>query len=511
MTMEYSSSSFLFRLALTSLLFLLSLLLITLLSGRTTNHRLPPSPRALPVVGHLHLIRAPVHRAFHRLTSRYGPLIHLRLGSTPCVIAASPDVAREFLKSNDATFSNRPLSVATRVFAYDAAGFAFAPYGPYWRFVKRLCVSDLLAPRTVDFLRPVRRAELHALVYAVLTKAKLREAVDLTWELIRMSNDEIVKMTTGTTVAMAEEVRMMVKDVAELVGSFNLEDFVGLCKGWDLQGLGRRINEVHKRFDGFLERIIKVKEKKRRRKREGIEVVEEEVKVLLDILLDVAEDENAEFKLSRENIKGFILDIITAGSDSTAASIEWALAELINRPEIRRKLQQELDQVVGKRRLVDETDLPNLPYLQAVFKETMRLHPPAPILQRQSTKHIEVNGYDIPQGTILFVNIWSIGRDPNYWEDPLEFRPERFLDSDVDMKGLHFQCIPFGSGRRGCPGMGLALQAGPTTVGVLMQCFEWEVGGDGKVDMEDGVGLINAKVKPLVIVPVPRLDPFPDI
>ncbi|OAY84860.1 cytochrome P450 93A2-like [Ananas comosus] len=506
-------------------------------SKPNAHYRLPPSPMGLPVVGHLHLLRPPIHRAFHRLTLRHGPLIHVRLGSTLCVVAAGADVARDLLKTHDAAFSDRPQTIAARRFAYDSAAFAFAPYSPYYRFMRRLCMSELLGARTVDQLRPIRRAEFTALLHTLLEKSKLRERVNLSRELIRLTNNMVMRMAASTTSSAAggeaEEARELAKQVAELIGAFNVEDHIAFCRGWDPQGLSKRIRDVHARFDGLLERIIKEKEEARRRKkkhsnREGGEEDDDGVvKDVLDILLDAAEDEKAETKLSRENIKGFIVDIFTAGSDTTAASIEWVLAETLNHPHVLQKLRREIDQVVGNGRVVDETDLPNLPYLQAAVKEIMRLHPPAPLITRLATRDVTVGGYDIPAGSSLFVNVWSVGRDPKYWENPSEFRPERFVDdrAAVDMRGQHFQLIPFGSGRRWCPGMTLALQAVPAAFAALVQCFDWEVSGDsgssssssgqeGKgrlVDMEEGVGLVSARAHPLILVPVPRLDPFPDI
>ncbi|KAG1327269.1 putative Cytochrome P450 93A3 [Cocos nucifera] len=147
------------------------------------------------------------------------------------------------------------------------------------------------------------------------------------------------------------------------------------------------------------------------------------------------------------------------------------------------------------------------------MKETMRLHPAAPIAHRQTTKDIHVGGNDIPANTVLMVNLWAIGRDPTYWEYPLEFRPERFMSdvAAIDVRGQHFQLLPFGSGRRGCPGMVLALQVVSVTVAAMVQGFEWEVveGGDGRVGMEEKEGMVAAREHPLVLVPVARLDPFP--
>nr|XP_010918275.1 cytochrome P450 93A2 [Elaeis guineensis] len=239
-------------------------------------------------------------------------------------------------------------------------------------------------------------------------------------------------------------------------------------------------------------------------------------------LLD-ADDKDSEDGDETEEVVAvpeLIQDIFTAGSDSSAATVEWALAELINHPHMLRKLREEIDKVVGKDRVVQECDIPNLPYLQAVVKETLRLHPAAPLATRVSDKEVKVGGYKIPANTSLFVNVWSIGRDPNYWKDPLEFRPERFTAAgedglgSIDFRGQHFELVPFGSGRRVCPGISLALQVIQLTLAALVQCFHWKVGGkeeemSGGLDMKEGIGMVILRAQPLVCVPVARLDPFP--
>ncbi|BAF13905.1 cytochrome P450 93G1-like [Oryza sativa Japonica Group] len=476
------------------------------------RRRLPPSPASLPVIGHLHLLRPPVHRTFHELAARLGPLMHVRLGSTHCVVASSAEVAAELIRSHEAKISERPLTAVARQFAYESAGFAFAPYSPHWRFMKRLCMSELLGPRTVEQLRPVRRAGLVSLLRHVLSQPEA-EAVDLTRELIRMSNTSIIRMAASTVPSsVTEEAQELVKVVAELVGAFNADDYIALCRGWDLQGLGRRAADVHKRFDALLEEMIRHKEEARMRKKTDTDVGSKD---LLDILLDKAEDGAAEVKLTRDNIKAFIIDVVTAGSDTSAAMVEWMVAELMNHPEALRKVREEIEAVVGRDRIAGEGDLPRLPYLQAAYKETLRLRPAAPIAHRQSTEEIQIRGFRVPAQTAVFINVWAIGRDPAYWEEPLEFRPERFLagggGEGVEPRGQHFQFMPFGSGRRGCPGMGLALQSVPAVVAALLQCFDWQCMDNKLIDMEEADGLVCARKHRLLLHAHPRLHPFPPL
>lgn len=219
-------------------------------------------------------------------------------------------------------------------------------------------------------------------------------------------------------------------------------------------------------------------------------------------------------------------DIFAAGTDTSAITTEWALAELINHPNIMNKAVQEIDSVVGKNRLVEESDIADLPYLQAIVKETLRLHPTGPLIVRESSEDCTIADYHIPAKTRLFVNVWALGRDAKHWDSPLEFKPERFVmssedqqgsgKSQLDVRGQHFHLLPFGSGRRGCPGTSLALQVVQTSLAAMIQCFEWKVGGEGNngtsvVDMEEGVGLTLPRAHPLVCVPLVRLNPFPSM
>jgi cytochrome P450 len=154
-------------------------------------------------------------------------------------------------------------------------------------------------------------------------------------------------------------------------------------------------------------------------------------------------------------------DVFLAGTDTSSTTIEWALAELINNPDVMEKATQEIDSVTRKSRLIQEHDLPNLPYLRAILKETLRLHPTVPLVPRESTENCNVCGFEIPAKSLLYVNLWSMARDPKLWKNPNEFKPERFMNEEnnkLDVRGQNFQLMPFGTGRRTCPGVSLALQ-----------------------------------------------------
>ncbi|XP_061348252.1 3,9-dihydroxypterocarpan 6A-monooxygenase-like [Gastrolobium bilobum] len=477
---------------------------------KNKGHR-PPSPPALPIIGNLHLISQLPHQSFHKLSTRYGPIMQIFLGSVPCVVVSNPEIAKEFLKTHETCFSNRFTNYAVHYLSYGCKGFLFAPYGNYWKFMKKICMSELLGGRNLDKLLPLRQQETLRFLRLLQKKGEAGEGVDVGGELLTLANSIISRMTMSQTSSESdndvEEIRKMVIDTAELAGKFNVSDFIWFCKNFDLHGMKKRLKEIHDRFDTMMEKVIEEHEKERKRRKEGGEYAE--FRDLLDILLEIHEDESTEIKFTRENIKAFILDIFMAGTDTSAITTEWALAELINNPHVMEKARQEIDSVTGKIRLIKESDLVNLPYLQAIVKETLRIHPTAPFIGRESSESCIVCGYEIPAKTSLIVNLWSMGRDPNLWKDPLEFRPERFIseENQLDVRGQNFQLMPFGTGRRMCPGTSLALQVVPTTLAAMIQCFEWKV--DGTVNMEEKPAMTLPRSYPLVCVPVPRFNCVP--
>lgn len=201
--------------------------------------------------------------------------------------------------------------------------------------------------------------------------------------------------------------------------------------------------------------------------------------------------------------------MITAGMDTTAISVEWAMAEVIKNPRVQQKAQEELDRVIGVDRVMTETDFSNLPYLQCVAKEALRLHPPTPLmLPHKANANVKIGGYDIPKGSIVHVNVWAVARDPEVWKDPLEFRPERFLEEDVEMKGHDYRLLPFGAGRRVCPGAQLGINLVTSMLGHLLHHFCWNPPKGMKpedIDLTESPGMVTYMRNPLQAVATPRL------
>ncbi|KAL5975997.1 hypothetical protein ACLOJK_020327 [Asimina triloba] len=529
--------AFLFILWLLTYLFFRSVLSRRPPNGcRTAN--LPPSPTALPLLGHLHLLGPLVHQSFDALAKRYGPIVHLRLGSLgDTVLVCSPALAKEFLKSHDLAFASRPWLVAQHyIGGEDSITFTFLPYGPRWRFFKKVLITELLSAKRLEKMTGIRQEEIKLFLRSLLEKSTAGESADLEEMLPGLTNNIICRMMMGMKSLggrkVAKEYGKLVEEHVELSGKLNIVHMlVGRIVKLDFFGYGKRLKKANKRFMEIVEKIIEEHEEKKRLKQEhktkeveedgedGKE--EEEEEDLLDILLKIAEDEAAECKLTRHNIRTFLLvcffvlhhlDISAGGTETSAITMQWALAELLKHPITFKKAREEIDSVVGTNRLVKESDIPNLPYIQAVLKETLRLHPPAPINLRSCDQDCSVAGFSIPKGTNLFINVWSLGRDPEHWEDPLEFRPERFLNSNIDVKGQHFQLVPFGSGRRMCPGMPLALSVMQVTIASVVQCFDWRAPNGEinsiKTELREKAGITIHMAQPLGCIPVARCLPF---
>ncbi|XP_050224676.1 cytochrome P450 93B2-like [Mercurialis annua] len=479
------------------------------------RHHLPPTPFRIPIIGHLHLLGPLMHQSLHKLSSTYGPLIYLRLGSIQSVVVSNPEMAKEFLKTHDLTFSYRIFNQAIDYLTYNAAT-PLAPYSSEWIFVKKLSISELLGSHTLNKFLPLRTQELHSFLRMLVAKSETGESVNLSKEMLRLTNNIISRMIVSRRCSENnDEVVDLVREVTAIFGEFNISDFIWFFKNWDLQGIRRRLKDIRTRYDVLLEKIIREREEDRKKRLEDND--NNGVKDFLDLLLDVVEDKNSDIRLSRVHMKGLVMDYLTAGTDSTSVAIEWAMAEIINNPTILKKARQEIESKVGKQRLVEESDVPNLTYIQAIIKETFRLHPPIPLILRSSIQECKVKNYTIPNNTLLMVNLWSIGRDSEIWKNPLEFNPERFYENDFDFRGQHFQLLPFGSGRRNCSGMSLAMQILPITLATLIQCFDWTVvasrpaavdGGDQVVDMTEKPGITAPLANHLVCVPIARFNPF---
>nr|CAB3457167.1 unnamed protein product [Digitaria exilis] len=477
-----------------------SLFLKTILPRKRRAYNLPPGPKPWPIIGNLNLIGELPHRSIHELSKLYGPLMQLRFGSMPVAIGSSAEMAKFFLKTSDATFSDRPTLSIGKYTAYDSSDIMWSQYGTYLRQARRICATELFSARRLESFEYIRDEEMRGMLRGLHVASG--QVVQLRGYLQMMTRKYIhggeVAEEDGSplTVLTPVEFRELVDELFELNGVFNIGDFVPWLDWLDLQGYVRRMKRASKMFDQFLNHILD--EHSQRRRLEGEAFV---VRDMLDVLLQLADDPNLEVPLSRDNVKALTQDMILGGSDTTTMTIEWAISELLRNPELLTKATEELDRVVGRERPITERDFPHLPYMEAVLKETLRLHPAAPVLAPHLAREDAcVDGYDIPAGTIVFVNVWSIGCDPALWDTPEEFCPARFIGSEVDVKGQDFKLLPFGSGRRMCPGFSLALKVTMLSIANLLHCFTWR--------LPDGMAVEQLNMEETFLLALPRKVPL---
>nr|QBF58773.1 isoflavone synthase [Medicago truncatula] len=479
----------------------------------------PPSPKPrLPFIGHLHLLDNPLlHHTLIKLGKRYGPLYTLYFGSMPTVVASTPDLFKLFLQTHEATsFNTRFQTSAISRLTYDNS-VAMVPFAPYWKFIRKLIMNDLLNATTVNKLRPLRSREILKVLKVMANSAETQQPLDVTEELLKWTNSTISTMMLGE----AEEVRDIARDVLKIFGEYSVTNFIWPLNKFKFGNYDKRTEEIFNKYDPIIEKVIKKRQEIVNKRKNGEIVDGEQNVVFLDTLLEFAQDETMEIKITKEQIKGLVVeDFFSAGTDSTAVSTEWTLSELINNPRVLKKAREEIDSVVGKDRLVDESDVQNLPYIKAIVKEAFRLHPPLPVVKRKCTQECEIDGYVVPEGALILFNVWAVGRDPKYWVKPLEFRPERFIENvgegeaaSIDLRGQHFTLLPFGSGRRMCPGVNLATAGMATMIASIIQCFDLQVPGQhgeilngdyAKVSMEERPGLTVPRAHNLMCVPLAR-------
>ncbi|KAJ0895930.1 putative cytochrome P450 [Helianthus annuus] len=426
-----------------SLPFILAILIPkSYFSSSKSVKNLPPSPPKLPLIGNLHQLGSSPHRALQAMAQTYGPLMLIQLGTVPVLVASSVDAAKEIMKTHDLIFSNRPhLNIPDRVF-YACKDIAFSKYGEYWRQVKSIAVLHLLSNKRVQSYQHVRYDEM------TLMMGKIRSAngspFNLSELLITLTNNVVCRVALGRTYE-GRKFKNLLERLMESLGGFSVGSYIPSLRWVDrLSGLERRADQVAKEFDEFLEDVLDEHVNK------NMDNVE--ARDLVDILLEFRRDNAKGFRLERDMIKALIVDIFSAGTDTTFTSLEWATCEAIKTPSSNERIAKRSTR--NRQRKI------------TVFKEGLRLHTPLPLLvPRESTEDIKLNGYDIQSGTQVLINAWAIARDPSVWEEPEEFRPERFLNSPIDYKGFGFELIPFGAGRRGCPGIQFAMVVNELVLG----------------------------------------------
>ncbi|KAI0524700.1 hypothetical protein KFK09_004082 [Dendrobium nobile] len=492
---------------------LVALLLITmfvLLAGRSKrksiSKKIPllPSPHGLPFIGNLHQISLLPHRSLFELSKKHGPLMLLQLGSIPTLVVSSASTAREIMRTHDLVFASRPSLKASRIVLYNNNDMCLAPYGEYWRQTRKICVTNLLSIKMIQSFSLMRMEEVSLMIERIARMASANNGVVCVSEILnKLTSDVLCKSVLGSS--LSEERRKFLCELIRmnlvLFGKLFLEDYFPRLRWLDvLFGLEGELRKHSEIWDSLLGEFV---QEHVSRLAEGETTSSTD---FIDVLLQLQKDSSLPFVLTDEQIKALLLDIIVAGTDTSHALLDWCMVELIRNPIVMEKVQSEVRGIAHGEEKVREEYLDKLSYMKAVIKEVLRLHPPVPLLvARESLRDCQIQEYNIPKKTRVLINAWAIGRDEVYWKEPQEFKPERFLGDDVDYKGNDFHYIPFGAGRRICPGIQFAIAIVELALANLVYRFNWKlpsgISCDG-MDMEDSAGITTPRKEKLYLVPI---------
>nr|XP_024927272.2 (S)-N-methylcoclaurine 3'-hydroxylase isozyme 1-like isoform X1 [Ziziphus jujuba var. spinosa] len=483
------------------LLFFLIIFVFLKYAGSLFSDRelpLPPGPKPWPVVGNIFQMGKKPHISITQLAEHYGPLISLRLGTQLLVVGSSPVAATEILKTNGRLLSARYVPQATpcKHDVLDRLSLVWASGSTdNWKFLRALCRNQLFSAKAIESQAILREKKVNEMVEFLRTKEG--KVVDI---------GEVVFITVFDTLAnlffsrdfigfrnqgIASELKELIWRMMELGTTPNIADFYPLFSRLDVQGLKKKALGCLNEMFGVWEFLIK----ERRESSHGHSNIKHGD--FLDVFLANG--------FTDEQINVLFLELFTAGTDTTTSTIEWAMAELLKNREAMKRVREELRREI-KGDSIAESNISQLPYLQACIKETLRLHPPVPfLLPRRAVESCEVMSYRIPKNSRIFVNVWAIGRDPKIWECPLAFKPERFMvGSKLEFKGHNYEFLPFGAGRRICPGLPMASKQVALVLASLIHFFDWSLskGEDvAELEMNEKFGVTLQKEESLLAIP----------
>ncbi|XP_031119561.1 cytochrome P450 71A1-like [Ipomoea triloba] len=463
-----------------------------------------PGPPGLPIIGNLHQFdSAEPHVYLWKLSKKYGPLMRMKLGSREVVVISSARIAKEALKTHDLTFSSRPSFIGQQRLSYNGLEIAFTPYGEYWREIRKISVLHLFSLKRVKLFQPIREDEVSRMMNRISELAFSSQLVNLSEIVMSLTCNIICRSAFGKSFDEERPAgkwgchKILAESQAMMMGGSLIADFLPSF-GWldKLLGNAARLERVFKQQDSFHQQLIDQHlDPNRPKSMDGD---------MLDTLIRLKMENSSSVNLTWDHIKAVLMIVFIGGSDTSAAVIVWAMTALIKDPRVMNKVQSEIREHVGKKDRIDEEDIQELLYFKAVIKETLRLYLPAPLLvNRETLSKCTLDGYEIKQNMLVIVNGWAIARDPEYWENPHEFYPERFLDTSVDYKGQDFEFIPFGAGRRICPGIALGVASAELGLANLLYAFNWKLpSGLKKEDINTNVapGITMHKKNPLCLV-----------
>lgn len=426
-------------------------------------------------------------------------LVHT--GTKPLLVISDSELAKEVLKTNHDVFSTKPANMANKRLTYNHSDITFGPASDHWKQMRRVLVNELLGPKRVTRFNQVLNVEIEG-VLNILSSNPLSTRVNIDDMVLSLVYGVVCKLAFGKSYTEKPFKGVTVKQMLAESTSLLTGSFADMLPryGWildKLSGWNDRLEKCFGNFDAYFEMIID------KRLQTAAETSEDE-KDFVDALIELSQKEPG---LTKDEMKSILLDVLAGAIDTTISTLLWAMASIIKNPRVMQKLQTEIRSCVGSKPKVEASDLANMTYLKMVMKESLRVYPAAPMsFPRNCASHCQIGGYDVLPGTTVVINGWGIGRDPKNWKDrPNEFIPERFENIEVDFFGNHFEMLPFGGGRRVCPGVKFSSSIIEWTLANLLCWYDWEVGGGIKnedLDMEEK-GLILLRPKsPLCLVPI---------
>ncbi|XP_026451160.1 cytochrome P450 76A2-like [Papaver somniferum] len=484
------------------------LLLLHSQRAKTYSNSLPPppGPPGWPVIGNLLDIGLRPQETFLQLRQKYGAVFMLHLGAMNTVVIGSADAATELFKRHDHSFCNRHIMEVMKLGEDLNSATVTRPNGPYWRMIRRLYSTELFSRMAIKRTEGRRRKCVQQMIQWVSAEGKHNTSVKLRHLLFvslfnLMGNLLFSRDLLDLKLVDGDEFYRAIGEIVEISVKPNAADFFPWFRNLDPQNLNKRMKNAAITLVNIIDGFANVRRQHMHSAHNKDE--EKDFWTVLQEFEGNGKDEPR--KMSDREIYMIMIELFVGSAETTTSTIEWAMTELLRNPKVMNKVNAEIKQIIGYDRKIEESDIENLTYLSAVIKETMRLHPPTPFLvPRTVAEDTEFMGYTIPKDAQVLVNAWGIGRDAAVWEDPFSFNPDRFLGNDVDYRGQHFGLIPFGSGRRICPGLPMAHQSLHIMLGSLLQSFHWALESGvtpESIDMSETLGITLRKTVPLKVIP----------
>ncbi|KAL5777667.1 hypothetical protein ACOSP7_010593 [Xanthoceras sorbifolium] len=444
-------------------------------ANRRNQHKnLPPSPPSVAIIDHFLLLTLSIHQAVNNLSNKYGPIFLQRLGSRPTLVLSSHAAIEECFPKHDIIFSNRPLLPSRKVLEYNHS--LGSHYDNQWRNIRRFYVLEIFSAKRLQMSSNIRTEEIRFMINHLYKRSfKEVKKVEVKTLFYSLAFNIVMKMAAGIRWFEDEELDSDISKgkLVDLVKMFTppltmaLGDYFPFLRWLTYYGEERKLLKNHKRKDAFIQALLDAHQNNSSlTSTDG----QKTGQTLIDVMLKLQESEPELY--TNDVVKGTIQTLILAGTHTTSIVMEGAVSQLISHPNVFQNARDEIDSHTGYSRLIDDTDLAKLPYLHGIINETIRLNTEGVQPSRESSEDCTIGGYYIPQGTQLLVNSTAVHRDPELWKEPDRFKPERFLENEKEKK--RFQFIPFGIGRRICPGEGFGMRVLALSLGTLIQCFDWE-------------------------------------